>query len=89
MQQTLVLKPNDFETLMSLAMVLSTVGRYADAIAYGKQAIEIRPNSGRIVMVVAMTYVQKGDKESARSYLPRLRELDEDLAKTLEKALAR
>ncbi len=52
------------------------------------QPTSVRPNSEKIVMFDAMTYVQKGDKEAARTYLPRLKELDEDLAETLEKALA-
>jgi Flp pilus assembly protein TadD len=85
----LTLKPKDFEALMSLAMSLGVAGRYDEAIAYGKEALELRPNSERIVMVVAMTYVQKGDKETARTYLPVLRELDTELAKVLERALAR
>jgi hypothetical protein len=38
-------------------------------------------------MMIAMSYISKRDKESAKKYLPRLKELDEDLAKVLEKAL--
>jgi len=39
------------------------------------------------MMVIAMSYVQKGDKVNARSYLAKLKELDENLASILEKAL--
>ncbi len=38
-------------------------------------------------MALAMNYVSKGDRKSARELLPKLRELDADLAESLEKVL--
>ena len=40
-------------------------------------------------MSLAMAYISKADRESAKALLPRLRELDADLAVILEKALAK
>jgi tetratricopeptide (TPR) repeat protein len=62
---------------------------YDDAIAALKQAIEIKPNSEQAMMGLAMSFISKGDRDSARALLPRLKELDESLASILEKSLAK
>jgi Flp pilus assembly protein TadD len=70
-----------------MAIQYNQMSRDDEAIEAAKQALEIRPDSPNAVMMIAMSYISKRDKESARKYLPRLKELDEDLAKVLEKAL--
>jgi len=86
-RQLLLQKPKDYDGLMALAINLSVTGRFDDAIISAKAALEVKPNAEKTVYFIALNYIDKGDKETAASYLPRLKELDEDLAKKLEKAL--
>ena len=78
----------DYDSLFSLGIAYQTA-RHDDAIAILKEALDVKPNSERAMMSLAMTYISKGDKESARAYLLPLKELDEDLAAILEKALGK
>jgi hypothetical protein len=41
------------------------------------------------MMMVAMSFVSKGDRDAARHYLPRLKELHPANAEILEKMLAK
>jgi Flp pilus assembly protein TadD len=72
-----------------LGMAYYQTGRYDEAIAALKEALEVKPDSERAVMSLAMTYIGKGDRDSARTLLPRLKELDDNLASILEKALSK
>ena len=70
-----------------LGIAYNQTSRYDDAIASLKEALLVKPDSERAVLSLAMNYIAKGDRDSARELLPRLKELDKDLAQILEKAL--
>jgi Flp pilus assembly protein TadD len=86
-KQALIVKPKDYDMLFSLGMAYNQTGRYDDSIAALKEALEVKSNSEHAVMMLAQNYVAKGDRAAARELLPRLRELDENLANILERSL--
>jgi hypothetical protein len=84
--QVLTKRPKDYDALFGIAIQYSQMSRDDETIDFGKQALEVRPESEQAIMMVAMSYVNKRDKESARKYLPRLKELRGNLRERLRRS---
>lgn len=80
--------PKATKTHYNLGVALFNMQRLAEARAEFDQAYKLAPDSGDAIYNLAVTSLQLGDHQSARLLLPRLGEINRELADALARQLA-
>lgn len=78
LEQNVAASPDDWQSRLALARLLSGEGRHAEAVNQLQAAARIRPQESSIHFVWGLALLTKGDKDTALAKLKQARDLDPD-----------